>query len=332
MSPLHHPPTRPHTRATPVAVLGTVIALMAVLSGCSPEEASAGAPPSVAKPLAHASSERTPDGASLHPPGERPGRLPDEPPGPAHGCVGRRGRSAPRRRRALRRHLPRRDEARPRTARRPARGGPGRRARRRHHLRQQRLALVGLPAAAARRGRHDVRDERRRRPLGRECRRVPPRVGGRGRRRGRGRHDLAVGARGGATACARSTPTSPGTTSCAPTRRRAAARPCTPTRRGTRGCSSDPPARTRAARAARAAPGRAVRDLPRAPRLDGAVEARRPLGRRRHDGQARAVRAHGRGRPQRTRRGRREPRALRPLRRLPRSRRAGPSVVDRPGS
>lgn len=71
-----------------MAVLGTVIALMAVLSGCSPEEASAGAPPSVAKPLARASSERTPDAASLHPPGERPGRLPDEPPGPAHGASG----------------------------------------------------------------------------------------------------------------------------------------------------------------------------------------------------------------------------------------------------
>src|SRR3954470_2830050 len=42
------------------------------------------------------------------------------------------------------------------------------------------------------------------------------------------------------TAYARSTATSPGTTNCAPRRSITAARPCTPTPRTTRGCSSDP--------------------------------------------------------------------------------------------
>ena len=83
-----HSPTAPHTRAAPAAVFGAVVALMAVLGGCSQQDASAGARSGTTRPAAHPSPERGRDGASLHPPGERPGRLPDEPPGPAHGASG----------------------------------------------------------------------------------------------------------------------------------------------------------------------------------------------------------------------------------------------------
>ena len=54
--------------------------------------------------------------------------------------------------------------------------------------------------------------------------------------RGRG---VAVRSTAPRTGCARSTATSPGTTSCAPTPSTTAAPPCTPTRRTTRGCSRD---------------------------------------------------------------------------------------------
>ena len=47
------------------------------------------------------------------------------------------------------------------------------------------------------------------------------------------------------TGCARSTATNPGTTNCAPRRSIAVARPCTPTPRTIRGCSSDERARPR---------------------------------------------------------------------------------------
>ena len=56
-------------------------------------------------------------------------------------------------------------------------------------------------------------------------------------------------------------------------------RPCTPTRRTTRGCSSDrPPAAVADAPAHRRPVSRAVRGLPRAARVDRAVEARGPRG------------------------------------------------------
>src|SRR6478609_5040484 len=84
MSPLQHPPTGLHISAAPGAALAIVMALLAVLSGCSPDDATAGAPPSVVKPVAHTSPEHLRDGAALHAPGEGAGRRADEPPASAH--------------------------------------------------------------------------------------------------------------------------------------------------------------------------------------------------------------------------------------------------------
>ena len=139
-------------------------------------------------------------------------------------------------------------------------------------------------------------------------------------------HGLAGGARRRATGCARSTGTSRGTTSCAPRRSSDGCPASTPTPRTTRGCSGDPPAV-----AGQEPPGRPVRGLPRPARVDRALEARRPLGRRGADGEAGAVRGHRRGRSQRAPRGRRQPAALRPLRPLPRPARAVVAVVGAPG-
>ena len=68
---------------------------------------------------------------------------------------------------------------------------------------------------------------------------VGARVGGRGRHRALRRRGVAVRRTAPRTGCARSTATSPGTTSCAPRPSITAALPCTPTPRTIRGCSSD---------------------------------------------------------------------------------------------
>ena len=81
--------------------------------------------------------------------------------------------------------------------------------------------------------------------LGRPARHLGARVRRRRRRRPGGRSGVAGRARRGLTACAASTTTSPGTSSCAPTPSAPAARRRTPTRPPTRGCSERQPSNSR---------------------------------------------------------------------------------------
>ena len=76
-------------------------------------------------------------------------------------------------------------------------------------------------------------------PLGGHPQHVCSRVGGRGRHRAAPMPRRGCPSTAPRTGCARSTATSPGTTNCAPKPSITVARPCTPTRRTIRGCSSD---------------------------------------------------------------------------------------------
>ena len=96
----------------------------------------------------------------------------------------------------------------------------------------------------------------RRPPAGWPPRHVRSRVGGRGRHRALRCRGVAVRSTAPRTGCARSTATSPGTTSCAPRPSITAALPCTPTRRTIQGCSSDDSRRSAAGRPCAGRPDR----------------------------------------------------------------------------
>jgi len=95
MSTLHHAPTDRRRPRSTVLTLLSATALVGVVSGCSTESASAGAPPGVAKPAAHASYERTRGAGSIHPLAERPGALSGEPPVDTDGASGVAGGELP---------------------------------------------------------------------------------------------------------------------------------------------------------------------------------------------------------------------------------------------
>ena len=154
-------------------------------------------------------------------------------------CARRGRRCRPRRHDGLRRRGSGCRQPRSRPPRCPAPSGDRCRRRRRRAPRQQRLAFPGVPGAAPPGGGLEVRLGAGSCPMGRHPRHVCSRVGGRGRHRALRCHGVAVRARRRVRAVPDLRQRSPGTTNCAPTPSITVARPCTPTRRTIRGCSSD---------------------------------------------------------------------------------------------